>query len=260
MVKKFARVTKLTRSSKKQKTDLFSGVKNYSFGESRAYLFEYGLLLLTLGFLVLITVSMTQQIIKTIIDDKKLNTLNDLSDFSTAVLMVSAVFVLLPLFVILTQRTAQAERTNSKIKNSGWRKAFLGIFLATTGISAVVSGVYFVNSFLAYLSGLDTVMDWGQTLGLAISTAIIVGVVWTFSTDYRYVSKEKPSKSLHIFRYSLVLGVLIISSLFIMGPMTKIRDNTKPTREYDRYHHSGMMEYEDCLEDEGEMDIDKLRM
>lgn len=211
----------------KQRTSIISKVQNHSFGVSRAYLFEYGLLLLSVGALVGLFTTMAREISVSLASAEVADGFEAASNFSDAVLTLSAMLVVLPLAVVLTQRTAAAERVNSAVKNIGWRKGFLGIFLATTSISAIISAIYWMNTVLAYLTGAENSFAWATFLGMGVTALTLFAVVAAFANDYRSLPSVASARMMHRTRYGLVLLSLIAASLFIMLPMTDYRDATE---------------------------------
>jgi hypothetical protein len=211
------------------KTSFLSRFKNYSFGESRAYLFEYGLLLLVLGALLASLISMVESIVPYLGSQDSERLFGGL-EYDMSLLTLSAVIVLLPLSVILIQRTAETERTNPFIKNSSWRKAFLGIFLVSIVLPAIVLTIEVVNELVTYVADADAAFDWRAVLsgGLAVSILAITGLV--FSQDYRYVPVNRYARLQHLYRYGLLAGALIAVLLFILMPLNEQADqrNDRP--------------------------------
>lgn len=224
MAKKSATKKVTTKTTKVTSKKPSINFMNRSFGISRAYLFEYGLLLLVVGATLLVLVNMLQQLVADIVSDSKLSAFEAESSFGNSVLLLSAALVLIPMLVVLTQRTAAAERINPAIKNTGCRKIFLGIFLSTVSISAIALSIYFVNSIMTFLTGANSVFDSAQSLGLGLSALIVSIVAMAFASDYRHVAGQTRSLYLHRARYALVFGGLIIASLFIVAPMNTYRD------------------------------------
>ncbi len=208
-------------SKKKQKNSLWHQLKNTSFGESRSYLFEYGLLLLLTGGLIYIVLSMIRSFYIT-----EIANIPYFFFQNTDILLLSALTVILPLVIILIQRTSEAEASNPLLKNLNARKVFLGLFLAVISIWALASSILFVNSLFAYLSnGLLSAadFDWETTLTYFVSASILIATAWTFGNDYRYVSKDQFARSRHFYRYGLVIVTLLVTVLFLIFPFRENR-------------------------------------
>lgn len=208
--------------SSKRKNGVIYGLKNTSFGESRYYLFEYGLLLLLTAGLIGILVDMIQAFFNQV-------SISSFLFFDVAdpyVLLLSALTILLPLVIILIQRTAESEHHNPEIKNLAWRKGFLGIFLTVVSIGAVVSSILFINSILTFLS-LDVLtkaeFDWETTVKYLASTILLLLTAWTFGNDYRHLGKDHFTGLRHRYRYGLVITSIIVGFLFLVFPFRENR-------------------------------------
>src|SRR3989344_1534683 len=202
--------------SPKRKKGIWYDLKNTSFGESRSYLFEYGLLLLLTGGLLYILMAMIRSFYSVVSFS--------LPFFYTQesdVLLLSALTVVLPLVIILIQRTSETELGNPSIKNLPWRKVFLGIFLGVVSIWAILSSILFINSILGYLSNgllVSSDFDWKSSLTYLVSTVILTITAWSLGNDYRYVSRDQFAGLRHFYRYALVSAALVVGLLFLFFP------------------------------------------
>lgn len=203
-------------------------LRNISFGESRAYLFEYGLLLLVVGALVGTLASMLREIVRYVVDSLR----TDAFGYEMSLLNLSTVVVLLPLAVILIQRTAESERINLLIKNTSWRKAFLGIFLAVITLAAIVLTISFVHGIISYLASSETRFEWAERLGELFIISMLASTAWVFGYDYRYTATNTYVRWQHFYRYALVFGAVLISVGFIVGPLSAERDGINTSRHY----------------------------
>ena len=207
--------------SPKRKKGIWYDLKNTSFGESRSYLFEYGLLLLLTGGLLYILMAMIRSFYSVVSFS--------LPFFYTQesdVLLLSALTVVLPLVIILIQRTSETELGNPSIKNLPWRKVFLGIFLGVVSIWAILSSILFINSILGYLSNgllVSSDFDWKSSLTYLVSTVILTTTAWSLGNDYRYVSRDQFAGLRHFYRYALVSAALVVGLLFLFFPFRENR-------------------------------------
>ncbi len=206
---------------KKSKNFLFS-LKNTSFGESRSYIFEYGLQLLFVTGLLAVVMSM----FNSLFDESILSVLSWLHSGDMYVWLISAFTVLLPLTVILIQRTAESEARNPAVKNLAWRKISLGIFLTGISVWAVLSSVLFIDSVLAFLSiGYLTqaVFDWQATTAYLFASLALLTTAWAYGNDYRVVASDIFARFRHQYRYGLITGSLIVALLFVLFPFSESR-------------------------------------
>lgn len=208
----------VTRDKKK---GLFWGLKNTSFGESRSYIFEYGLLLLLTGGLISVVLGMIQTFYGTVSVSVPI-----IATQVTDVLLLSALTVLLPLVIILIQRTAETEAAHPSVKNHTWRKIFLGLFLAVVSVAAVYASILFINSILFYLSNgllVSSDFNWESTLSYFTVAAFLVATAWVFGNDYRYVSNDHFANLRHYYRYGLVSIAVVVGLLFLFFPFRENR-------------------------------------
>lgn len=208
-------------ASPKRKRGLWYSLRNTSFGESRSYLFEYGLLLLLVASLLTVISTMIESFFR----DVSAKSFPFLQVGDVYVFLLAALTVLLPLTVIIIQRTAEAERNNPLLKNNAVRKVFLGAFLAATSVLAVYYSIQFIGSILSFLSvGLVSRadFDWEETAYYLVGAVIFVFTAWTFGNDYRYLNKDSFAGLRHGYRYAIVLAALITGLLFLVFPF---RDN-----------------------------------
>lgn len=212
---------KLRRAPKK-KLGVVGRIKNKSWGQSRSYLFEYGFMLLLVGILNVLLISM----FRAIVDASNAGIEAIAGSYGQSVIVLSAFLVVLPLLVLLIQRTALSQRVNPAIKNTGWRKAFLGIFLATTSVAALIMSVIFVNSLVSPLANLNlgtSQFDWRASLSGFFSAALLVLTTLVFAGDYRYLKNDPTARWRHVYRYTVVIAALIIAVVFIAWPMCEQR-------------------------------------
>lgn len=212
---------KLRRTPKK-KLGVIGRIKNKSWGQSRSYLFEYGFMLLLVGVLNVLLITM----FRAIIDATNAGVDARVGSYGQSVVVLSSVLVVLPLLILLIQRTAASQRVNPAIKNTAWRKAFLGIFLASTSIAALIMSIIFVNSLVSPLANLSlgtSQFDWRASLSGFFAAAVLVLTAWVFAEDYRYLKKGHSARLRHVYRYAMVITTLVIAAVFIVWPMCEQR-------------------------------------
>lgn len=201
-----------------------NGTKKLRLGESRFYFFEYALLLLV----VIISLSMLQAMGQFFISGSLLTPFYWYFDLSAIdIFLVSLSLVVLPLIYILAYRTGNSERKNPGIKNSSWRKAFLGIFLAIVSVWAVLSTVIFVNTILGYFySGvaINADFDWQRSLLYFGSSVVLITTVWVFISDYRNSPSPIMERYRNLARYGLLLGAVSVVFFFVMFPLYRSRN------------------------------------
>lgn len=219
----------LVTSSSAGKKTFLSKIRNVSFGRSRAYLFEYGLLLILTVALINILGMMFQEVIgkqaSFIQDSLYLFMPYGFTDVTFE--LFAAFLIVFPAVIILIQRTASAERHDPNIKNIGWRKGLLNLFLAISALWAVVSLVSVLAGALEYVSLAsltDITYDWREALENIFKATLLLLAVWAFSSDYRNVIGEKTAKVMHLYRYTILLSGLILAILFVIFPFM---DNRK---------------------------------
>ena len=217
-------------TSTKSKKMMFSSVRNISFGRSRAYLFEYGLLLvLTLALLNILGMMFQELIGKqaSFIQNSFYLPVLPYGFTDMTIGLFSAFLVVFPAVIILIQRTASAERVDPNIKNIGWRKGLLNLFLAISAVWAIVGLVAVLTAGLNYLSLMgvtDTTFDWREASENLFRAVFLLLAVWAFSSDYRNVKVSYTPKVMHAYRYTLVLAGAAVGVLFAIFPFM---DNRK---------------------------------
>jgi MFS family permease len=204
----------------------FQSFLNRSYGESRAYVVEYGLLLLLTGVLLGLLTNMVQSIFE-YIGDKPSRDMFFGFDYSFSVFILSAVIIIIPLVAILIQRTSEAERKNPRIKNSSWRKGLLGAFIAILSLASLSTAIGLLASLISAATLIDVPFNPRADLASFVSLAVFVVTAWIFGQDYREGISPRYKNWRHVFRYSLIFGGIVIALLFALIPMAEQRDNQK---------------------------------
>ncbi len=217
--------------TKKTKKISFSDLRKLNFGRSRAYLFEYGLLLVLTITLINIVAMMFQELIgkqaSFIQGGFYLPFFSPVFSSDITVGLFATFLVVFPAVVILIQRTADAERVDLNIKNLLLRKGLLNIFLVVASIWAIVSLVALISSILNYISlgSLAEIdFDWYEAGENLFKALLLLLAVWAFSSDYRNVKNLRTPWVMHIYRYTIVSVSLLAGILFVIFPFMDNRN------------------------------------
>lgn len=219
---------KLTKATKNSGSKSFSFGK-LNFGTARAYLFEYGLLLVLTIVLVNLLGMMFQELV-----GKQASFIQNgffLPFFSygygdLTVGILSTFLIIFPALFILTHRTAAAETVDPNIKNLAWRKGILNIFLGISSLWAMVALVSILTATLNYLNlnGVTEVgFDWREAAENGFKALLLLLAVWAFSSDYRKTGSGLRSKVMHSYRYTIVGVSIIAGVLFAIFPFMQNR-------------------------------------
>lgn len=215
-------------SSKSKKTG-FSKIRNISFGRSRAYLFEYGLLLVLTIALINILAMMLQEVIgkQASFIQNSLYFIFPVGFTDITFELFAAFLVVFPAVIILIQRTAAAERLDSSIKNISWRKGLLSVFLGVSALWAIVGLISVIAGAVEYVSLMsltDVTYDWREAVENIFKAVLLLLAVWAFSSDYRSVKGEKTPNVMHLYRYTVVGSGVVLFVVFAIFPLL---DNRK---------------------------------
>lgn len=207
-------------------------LRSINFGRSRAYLFEYGLLLILTIVLINLLGMMFQELIgkqASFIQNGFFLPLISYGYGDLTVGILSAFLVVFPAVFILTQRTAAAEKVDANIKNLGWRKGVLSVFLGIASLWAIISVVSIISAALNYVN-LNSVtqasFDWREATENGFKALLLLLAIWAFSSDYRKLGSGVRSRVMHMYRYTIVgLGILA-GVMFVIFPFMENRDQT----------------------------------
>jgi hypothetical protein len=219
---------KIRSSSVKSSPNIISQIKNQGWGESRAYLVEYALLLVVIGAIVSIVAAFMTPLLKSEeqMDDFSSIMFGVVSQYNVSLGLISALVVLVPLSYILIQRTAESEAKDKLLKNLGWRKAFLGVFLFFVVVNAVVSAIMFVYVFASYIGNPElgsNSLNWRLAIDTGLTTILFVLTGWVFGYDYRSPN-SRYGRLQHYYRYGLIAVPIIVAALFIIFPVREQRN------------------------------------
>jgi hypothetical protein len=186
--------------------------------QSRAYFVEYALILITTGILLGVVTSMLSSIVR-FTDSEKSSSFLDSYAYTASVVMIATLLVAVPLLLILTKRAQVSETLNPSIKNSGWRKAFLGIFLLVVSLYAIGYAIAFMYDLVSYFAtyGLGDAaknFPWRGLLENGV-TALLFGVTaWLYAYDYRD-QPDNRSRLARIHHYGLILLAILLTAVYL---------------------------------------------
>lgn len=200
------------------------GIVKRWFGETKAYLAEYAVQLVLLTTLL----GLASIFFGAIIDPaSEASKWFSSWQYQASIGQLAAVVALVPLLVVIARRTAGTEADAPLVRESNWRKAFLGIFLIVLGLTAVGYTVQFVYVLLsmALNAGLavDTVENPGITLAKAGFSAVLFGVsALLYAKDYRR-SSSRATVLQTVHRYGLIVFTVILAVVFAAIPLQRQR-------------------------------------
>jgi hypothetical protein len=201
-------------------TGFLAKIKNISFGSSKSYLFEYGLLL----SLIVVVLNIVKMMYEDLINKAPEVSLGGpmtmympygFTDVTNGLLATG--IVILPILVILIQRTAQAERSNPQLLNGGWRTGLKNIFLFLVSLWGIVFFVMALSTLLNYFSvgtATDVSLDWRDLTGNLLASILAICTVWAFSNETRSSNTAKRFNIVHVYRYGIVLVSVALIILF----------------------------------------------
>jgi hypothetical protein len=195
------------------------------FNESRAYLAEYAVLLIVLGSLLGITNGLFGGIIDYISGPKPQGSWwwTDSFAYTASLSMLASVTVLVPVLIALTRRTNGSEETNPKLKDIGWRKGFLGIFLTIVTLLAICYAIGFVYTVFSKLASVGIATDgkttvWRSLLKSGFATVLFAFTAFLFSRDYRS-QQNRLGLLVRLHRYALVALALVLTVVYFFVPL-----------------------------------------
>lgn len=202
-----------------------SGLFKRLAGETRAYLAEYAVQLILLGTLIALVNTFFSGIINSFGEQGEGSWLSSWQ-YKLSLGQLAAVVAIVPLLALLTRRTSGTEDEAPVVKESSWRKAFLGVFLISVGLTAVgyTIGFVYVLISLAANAGLavDAVKSPLITLVTTAFGAILFGVsALLYARDYRPNGGALLWRRLH--RYGLVALAVVLAVVFMAIPLQKQR-------------------------------------
>lgn len=197
-------------------------------GQTRAYLAEYVVLLIVLSTLIFVINSLFGGIIDNFGEQKQSWYWSGSWAYKVSIGQLATTVALIPILLLLTKRTGGSEEASPAIKTSNWRKAFLGVFLITMGVTAVgytVGLLYIVASAVANAGlAVDTDVSLWQALAKNVFAIVLFGLsALLYARDYREVSEGNVHLWRRIHRYGLVLLAIILAIIFIASPLQKQR-------------------------------------
>lgn len=177
-------------------------VKRRTRRRSFAYLPEYLVMLVLLVTAVGAITSLVGVGIDSLIKSEDTGSSSSYSSYSDnfssfeLVASLSALVVVLPLFILLFIRTKAAETESPGVRNHRWRKGFLGTFLVIEGLALIWTFIDLAydligravssdNDIFSLFSSGGTDPWWQGVLVAFINAAILAYVLFVVSRDYR---------------------------------------------------------------------------
>jgi len=198
-----------------------SGFFSKFLTNTRAYVPEYILLLVVTVSLVSIVNGLMSNIVSYIGDPKPQTTWGGGWQYTYSLSLLAATLVLVPLLVILTKRIKGTEFRNETIKNAGWRKAFLGIFLLIVSLAALGYSIALVYQIISQIAGAGLVTSsggiWKNYVRDIFAILLFGATTWLYARDYRYTDQDAEYHHqilAKIHRYGLTLIAIILAVVF----------------------------------------------
>lgn len=194
-------------------------------GRTRAYLAEYAVQLIVLGTLI----TLVNSFFAGIMDSFGEASSGWLSSwmYQVSIGQLAAVVAIIPLLILLSLRTGGTEEVSPIVKESNWRKAFLGIFLIVIGLTAVGYAIGLVYVVVSMIMNAGLAVDAATSPAISFAKNGFGFVLFSVSAllyarDYRpSVWNTKLWRNLH--RYSLIALAIILSVVFATLPLQKQR-------------------------------------
>lgn len=206
------------------KSAAFNTIWKRLTGRTRAYLAEYAVVLIVLAALIALVNTFFAGIINSF-DDQAGNWLSSWQ-YKLSLGQLAAVVAIVPLLTVLTKRTAGTEDDAPIVKESNWRKAFLGVFLIGIGLTAVGYVIGFVYVLVSLVANMGLAVDADSSPVLALITTAFGALLFGFSAllyarDYRAGGGLGAWRKIH--RYGLVIVAVVLGVIFAAIPLQKQR-------------------------------------
>lgn len=196
------------------------------FGQTRAYLAEYAVMLITLAALLFMVNGFFGGIINSI-GGSDATSWYDAYEYKVSLGLLAGVSAVLPLLFVLTRRTTGTESDAPLVKESNWRKAFLGTFLIVLGITAVSYAIAFMYVVISAAANSGLAVDVERPVWKSLLTSGFGFVLFSLSAllyarDYRPADDDL-SMWRRIHRYGLVVFAVVLSVVFAAVPLNTQR-------------------------------------
>lgn len=189
------------------------------FKESRAYLVEYFLILISTGIMLGVIIAMLSNIIDYTDSDRGASIFDSYA-YTASVSMIAALLVVVPLIVLLSKRIQGSEAVNPALKDRGWRKGFLGIFLIITSLFALGYTIAFMYTLVSYfasfgLGGDAKSFPWRGLLENGVAAGLFTFTAWLYSYDYRLQKNVKVGLA-RLHHYGLI-GLSVLFTIIYLS-------------------------------------------
>jgi hypothetical protein len=186
-------------------------------GQSRAYLVEYGLVLIMTGTVLGVITTMLSTILK-YSDPSRGHSYLDGYAYKLSVGLIASLIVAIPLLLVLMRRVGKTEVFSTGLKNISWRKGFLGIFLLIVSLYAIGYAIAFSYDLVSYfasfgLGGDAKTFPWRGLLENGLSSLLFASTAWLYSYDYREQSQNKP-RIAQVHHYGLIALAVLFTFVY----------------------------------------------
>lgn len=211
-----------------QQTNTASSLWKRWTGQTRAYLAEYAVLLIVLSSLIYLVAALFSGIIDHFGVRQESWYWSGGWAYKTSIAELAATVALIPVLVLLTKRTSGTEEAWPAVRQSNWRKAFLGIFLISLGVTAIGYTVGFIYVVVSALSNAGLAVDtdnkvWQALVKNIFAIALFGLSALLYARDYRPIRSGNLLLWRRIHRYGLVLFAIVAVIVFTALPLGKQR-------------------------------------
>lgn len=188
------------------------------FQESRAYLVEYFMILISTGVLLGVVAAMFSNIIAYTDKDRDPGMLDGFA-YTASVSMIASLLIVIPLIVVLTKRITGSEFKNAALKDMGWRKGFLGIFLVITSLFALGYAIGYMYELVSYfasfgLGGDAKSFPWRGLLENGVIASLFTFTAWLYSYDYRQQPNVRAGM-IRLHHYGLIVLAVFFTIIYL---------------------------------------------
>lgn len=200
------------------------GLAKRWFGETKAYLAEYAVQLI----LLVTVLGLASTFFGAIVDPEAAGgSWTSSWQYQLSIGQLAAVVAVVPLLVLIARRTAGTEADAPLVRESSWRKAFLGVFLIAVGLAAVGYAIQFVYVLLSMLLNAGLAVGVIENPGIALLkagfSALLFGIsALLYAKDYRQQSSRATILQA-VHRYGLIVFTVVLAIVFAAIPLQKQR-------------------------------------
>jgi len=201
------------------------------FARTRAYVPEYGLLLIVTGSVIGLVNALFSSSISYIGQPKPKALWGGGWQYTYSLSLLASTLVLIPALVFLTKRIKGSESDDPNVKNISWRKGFLGFFLVVMGLTILCYSTAFVYQVVSQIAGAGLVNAqkglWKNYVRDIFAILLFGITAWLYSTDYRYVGESDSSRKIlaKVHRYGLTVLAIVLAILFSSTALSAQRND-----------------------------------